>query len=91
MPNVEKSKEISGWQRITRMKSGATVMSALITFRHLIWSSRGVVYDESDEIALPLGRQSAAWLDKARKTELGCGHWNENRLWSHYYLVSFPC
>ena len=64
---------------------------AVFNWGGMIWSSRGVVYDESDEIALPVGQQSAAWRDKAAKTELGCGHWHENRLWSHYYLVSFAC
>jgi hypothetical protein len=64
---------------------------AVFNWGGMIWSSQGVVYDESDEIALPLGQQSAAWLDKARETELDCGHWNENRLWYHYYLVSFSC
>ena len=64
---------------------------AVFNWGGMIWSSRGVVYDESDEIVLPQGQQSAAWLDIARKSELGCGHWNENRLWDHYYLVSFPC
>jgi hypothetical protein len=29
----------------------------------MIWVSRGIVYDDSDEIALPKGRQSKAWLD----------------------------
>ena len=64
---------------------------AVFTWGGMIWASRGLVYDESDEIALPPGRQSAAWLAKVSKTELGCGNWSESGLWSHYYLVSFPC
>lgn len=63
---------------------------AMINWGGMIWASRGVVYNESDEIALPHGQQSAAWVTKAGMTELGCG-WSEDRLWSHYYLVSFPC
>src|ERR1700729_3332459 len=64
---------------------------AVFDWGGMIWSSRGVVYDESDEIALPLGQQSAAWRDRAGETELRCRHWHEDRLWSHYYLVNFLC
>jgi hypothetical protein len=64
---------------------------AVFDWGGMIWSSRGVMYDESDEIALPLGQQSAAWRDRAGETELGCRHWHEDSLWSHYYLVNFLC
>jgi hypothetical protein len=57
----------------------------------MIWASTGVVYDESDEVALPPGQQSAAWMENARRGELGCGNWDARRLSSHYYLVGFAC
>lgn len=56
-----------------------------------IWASRGLVYDESDEVALPPGRQSAQWLADPRLAELDCGGFAVQPLWSHYYLASFPC
>jgi hypothetical protein len=57
----------------------------------MVWASRGLVYDESDEVALPAGKQSAAWLASPHLAELGCGGFSAQPLWSHYYLVSFPC
>jgi hypothetical protein len=56
----------------------------------MVWSSRGVVYDESDQVALPPGRRSAAWLAQTSHTELACGY-GVQPLWAHYYLASFPC
>lgn len=57
----------------------------------MIWASSGLVYDESDEVALPPGRQSARWLADPRLAELSCGNFGVRPLWSHYYLASFPC
>ncbi|MBS0421994.1 MAG: hypothetical protein JSR66_30085 [Proteobacteria bacterium] len=57
----------------------------------MIWSSRGVVFDESDEIELPPGQQSGVWKAKAQATELSCGNWDARKLSSHFYLVAFPC
>jgi hypothetical protein len=49
----------------------------------------GVVYDESDEIALP--EQSAAWKKRVADTEVGtCGAWGIP-LGSHFYLVRTGC
>ena len=56
-----------------------------------IWVSHGLVYDESDEVALAPGRQSAQWLADPRLAELECGGFGVQPLWSHYYLASFPC
>jgi hypothetical protein len=50
-----------------------------------------VVYDESDEIALPPGNQSAAWKANPDLGELSCGNWDARRLSSHFYLVGFLC
>jgi hypothetical protein len=57
----------------------------------MIWASNGVVYDESDEVALPRGRQSAAWQARADRTELGCGDFYITPLLGHFYLADFPC
>jgi hypothetical protein len=35
---------------------------AVFNWGGMIWASSGVVYDESDQVALPKGRQSAEWL-----------------------------
>ncbi|MBV9749747.1 MAG: hypothetical protein JO157_13130 [Acetobacteraceae bacterium] len=56
----------------------------------MIWASRGYVYDESDEILLPKGTQSAAWKERASHTEVGCGY-VASPLWGHFYLADFPC
>lgn len=55
----------------------------------MLWSSRALVYDESDEIALPPGRQSAVWKDTVEQSN--CGGWDARHLWAHYYVVEFPC
>lgn len=58
-----------------------------------ISSSNGVVYDESDEVALPPGTQSAAWRAQADKTLLACedyGYW----VWpagGHFYIAYYSC
>ena len=64
---------------------------AVFNWGGMIWSSRGLVYDESDEIALPPGQQSATWKANPHIGELSCGNWDARRLWSHYYLVGFSC
>ena len=64
---------------------------AIFSWGGMMWWSRGVVYDESDEIALPPGQQSAGWKTNTNSGELGCGNWDARALWSHFYLVAFPC
>jgi hypothetical protein len=64
---------------------------AVFNWGGMIWASHGLVYDESDEVALAPGKQSAHWLADPRLAELGCGNFGVQPLWSHYYLVSFPC
>jgi hypothetical protein len=54
------------------------------------FASHGLVYDETDQVALPRGRQSAHWLAEASHTELSCGY-GVRALWDHYYLADFPC
>jgi hypothetical protein len=64
---------------------------AIFNWGGMIWSSRGLVYDESDEVALPPGQQSVAWKDNPHIGELSCGNWDARHLWSHFYIVGFPC
>jgi hypothetical protein len=51
--------------------------------------SKGVVYDESDEIAAP--HQSQAWRSRAEKTDLACDFMGYTPLGGHFYLVGFGC
>ena len=76
---------------IARLPFDGTPRLAVFNWGGMIWASKGVVYDESDEIALPLGQQSADWNARARSGELGCGNWDARRLSSHFYLVAFSC
>jgi hypothetical protein len=55
------------------------------------FASHGLVYDETDQVALPRGRQSPDWLAKASRTELSCEGYGVQALWDHYYLADFPC
>jgi hypothetical protein len=55
------------------------------------FASHGLVYDETDQVALPRGRQSAYWLAQAGHTELSCEGYGVRPLWDHYYLADFPC
>jgi hypothetical protein len=55
------------------------------------WASHGLIYDETDQISLPRGGQSAAWLTQASRTELACEGYGVQALWDHYYLADFPC
>ena len=57
----------------------------------MIWASSGLVYDETDQVSLPPGRQSADWLARASHSELSCDGYGVQPLWGHYYLASFPC
>ena len=55
------------------------------------FASHGLVYDETDQISLPKGSQSADWLAQAGHTQLSCEGYGARPLWDHYYLVDFPC
>ena len=56
----------------------------------MIWSSQGVVYDATDEVALPPERQSPAWKERASRSELACGY-SVVPLRDHFYLGYFDC
>jgi len=55
--------------------------------------TRWTVYDSTDEIALPEGRQSAAWKRVARSIDAGFGicAFNTKHAYEHYYFVDFNC
>jgi hypothetical protein len=57
----------------------------------MTWASSGLVYDETDQVSLPKGHQSADWLAQASHSELSCEGYGVQPLWDHYYLASFPC
>jgi hypothetical protein len=62
----------------------------------MIWSSRGYVYDESDEVTREELLRSARWRARASKTELSCGYYAESfpghfSFTQHWYLASFNC
>ncbi len=57
----------------------------------MVWASSGLVYDETDQVALPRDRQSADWLAQASRSELSCEGYGVQPLWGHYYLADFPC
>jgi hypothetical protein len=64
---------------------------AVFDWGGMSFASHGLVYDETDQVALPRGRQSADWLAQAGHTELTCEGYGVRPLWDHYYLADFPC
>jgi hypothetical protein len=77
--------------RINSLPRGSQPRLAVFNWGGMIWASRGLVYDESDEVALPPGHQSTAWLANPARAELACDGYAVQPLWSHYYLAQFPC
>jgi hypothetical protein len=61
----------------------------------MLFASRGVVYDETDQVGLPFGHQSAKWKARMKNTDLTCGGdgpvGEAMSLGHHYYVVSFGC
>jgi hypothetical protein len=64
---------------------------AVFDWGGMSFASRGVVYDETDQVSLPPERRSAEWGEQASHSELACGGVGVRKLWDHYYLASFPC
>ena len=54
----------------------------------LLIAWRAIIFDETDQVALPKQRWSASWRARADKTELAdlC---SVDPLWSHYYIGDF--
>ncbi len=72
--------------------------SRLLVFNRggMSWSSRGFVYDESDEVLRDPSLQSPGWKDEAQNSELGCGYGAQSipghfAFTQHWYLASFAC
>lgn len=62
----------------------------------MLWSSRGYVYDESDEVMREESLRSAGWKERADQTELTCGYYAEPfpgdfSFTQHWYIASFNC
>jgi len=53
--------------------------------------SHAVVYDESDEIALPDAQHSDAWRKRVKGTEIECGVIGFNPAGGHFYIVRLGC
>jgi len=51
----------------------------------------GVVYDETDQIAMPKTRRSKLWLKQTDNTELSVTCDGVTFLWHHYYHVTYGC
>ena len=66
---------------------------ALFNWGGMVWASYGVVYDASDEIALPRGQQSAAWRRRADHSELACDEYGYGfePIREHFYFAGFGC
>jgi len=78
-------------ERIDKLPRDASPKLEVFNRGGMIWYSSGVVYDESDEVRLPSGEQSAAWQERAQQSELGCRNFSITPLFGHFYLASFPC
>jgi len=68
----------------------------VINLGGMIWSSRGYVYDEGDEVSRDASAQSPAWRARAQETELSCGYFarpipGNFPVTRHWYLASFNC
>ncbi len=61
----------------------------------MLFASDGITYDETDEVALPAGQQSADWKRRMKNTDLTCGGdvpiGVVEPMGGHYYFTSFGC
>lgn len=64
-------------------------------FGGMTYAGKAVVYDESDQISLKPGKQSAKWMQRAKNTDLTCGQdaifGGVMHLEGHYYLATTGC
>ncbi len=51
--------------------------------------ANGIAFDDSDEIASPVGSQSVAWKARATGTELSTKCWSASHIQGHFYRWSF--
>jgi hypothetical protein len=78
-------------RQIAALPAGQRPRLVVFDWGGMVWASSGLVYDDTDQVSLPPGRQSADWLEEASHSELSCEGYGVRPLWGHYYLVSFPC
>jgi len=76
---------------IARMPPAAEPRLVIFDWGGWAGISNGVVYDESDEVALPARQQSSAWKARAHSTELGCAAFAVHAIGRHFYLADFIC
>ncbi|EGY01091.1 transmembrane protein [Nitrospirillum viridazoti Y2] len=77
--------------RIKAMPNIGAPKLALFIWGDWLATSYGVVYDESDEVALPSERRSDAWTSRADQTLLTCGYSLDMDFGGHFYFVSLSC
>jgi len=63
----------------------------IIHWGGFLGSYRDVVYDESDEIALPEKERSATWKKRAEGTELACEVVRARPVGNHIYITDIAC
>jgi hypothetical protein len=73
---------------VARIPQNGGPRLVVFTTSGFISMSNGIAFDESDEIAKPVGEQSAAWKVRADHTELGNGVWWAKRILGHWYRFS---
>jgi hypothetical protein len=56
----------------------------------MIWASKGVAYDESDEAGKPDVKRSEAWRARRQNSEISCDA-GVRRLSGHFYMVYAGC
>ncbi len=78
-------------QTIAALPADQRPRLAVFDWGGMSFASHGLVYDETDQVSLPKGSQSADWLAQASRTELSCEGYGVRALWDHYYLADFPC
>jgi hypothetical protein len=78
-------------QKIAALPADQRPRLVVFDWGGMSFASHGLVYDETDQVSLPKGRQSADWLAQASRTELSCEGYGIQALWDHYYLADFPC
>jgi hypothetical protein len=78
-------------QQIAALPADQRPRLAVFDWGGMSFASHGLVYDETDQVSLRKGSQSADWLAQASRTELSCEGYGVRALWDHYYLADFPC
>jgi len=72
--------------------SGGLPRLARFDWRYGGWDAPiELVFDESDEIGLPQGRQSREWLKRANSDSIYRCRFDSEHLEGHFYVVRFAC